>query len=567
MSLQLASLMVIAVAVLFCIVRSLRFAGKQRWLLAVGQVLMGAALALVLYPPSIPHDRETAVVLTEGVTPGQLEGIEQGITLIALPEAPTEFDHAERAVDLGSALRQHPEIGDVLILGDGLPARDRDAVAELGVAFKPVEEPTGLVELLVPDTVNAGTRWALSGRVAGSKQARVELLDRSDAVVASTAIDDDGRFRLSATAKSNTRMLYRLRVLDSSDTLIEEVPVAVVARAGDTLRTLIVAGAPDAELKYLRRWIVDAGHSLGSQIALSRGIEQRQSAGELDPATLAETDLLIVDERSWGAFSQSTRAAVREAVESGMGLLLRVTGPVPKTVVEDWLAMGFTLEEKDVARSVSLVEPFDGADGSRTITRQPVEVTAKDSVALVKAGDDSDLAIWRAVGLGRVGIWLPLDTWRMTLDGDREGYGTLWSKVFSTLARARSAATPLLPRQVRIHQRSVICGLQPGATIEGADGVRHDLLVGNDEASCAAWWPTEAGWHELTNADERWPMHVLDQGEAVALQRMQLREATMALVRDASTVQRVSSELPRWPFFLVWLTLAALVWWLERRRR
>jgi hypothetical protein len=245
--------------------------------------------------------------------------------------------------------------------------------------------------------------------------------------------------------------------------------------------------------------------------------------------------------------------------------LMRVTGPVPKQVLEDWAAMGFKMEAADIARSVGLAEPLGGGDGRRTFTRQQLKLDAADSVQLLGATDKSDLARWRAMGLGRLGIWLPLDTYRTSLEGDQEGYGTLWSKVFATLARARSRAEPLLPRNARIHQRSVICGLEAGATIVGADGVRRELLVDEGRPSCAAWWPAESGWHELTNAGSSWPIHVLDQAEASALQRMELREATTAMVRDVSTTPRLSTQLPRWPFFLIWLSLAALFWWLERR--
>jgi hypothetical protein len=333
------------------------------------------------------------------------------------------------------------------------------------------------------------------------------------------------------------------------------------------LRTLVVAGAPDAELKYLRRWIVDAGHALGSQIALSRGIEQRQSASSLDAGSLAETDLLIVDERAWAGLSQSARESIRSAVESGMGLLLRVTGPVPEKVAEDWAAMGFGIREAEVSRSVEVSGLPTEQDGNRTLTRRPLAVDAPDSVSLWQAADGSDLARWRALGQGRVGIWLPLDAWRMALDGDRQGYATLWSETFSTLARARGEATPQLPRRARVNQRSTVCNLESGAMIENADGVRQALLVETDDSSsCAAWWPNQAGWHELMIGEDRWPIHVFDQGEAESLQRMTTRDATLALVNETPVARHTLIDLPRWPFFPIWLALAGMVWWLERRR-
>ncbi|MGB0134190.1 carboxypeptidase-like regulatory domain-containing protein [Dokdonella sp.] len=566
MNLQFVSLSVIAVAVLLGIVRSLRSGGRWRWILVAGQLLMGVSIGVLLYPPSMERDPESAVVITAGVGTSQLEGIGADTPVIVLPEAPDAVEGIERVPDLASALRQHPGIGRLRVLGDGLVARDRPAAIGRGLAFEPTDEPAGLVELQVPDAVSAGTLWSLTGRIAGIADARVELIDRSGEIVATSPIDADGRFRLSTVARSNTRMLYQLRVLDAGDSPVDEIPVAIAARAEDSLSTIVVAGAPDAELKYLRRWIVDAGHSLGSQIALSRGIEQRQAAARLDPATLAETDLLIADERSWAGLSQSARESVRNAVESGMGLLLRITGPVPGKVEDEWAAMGFKLEDADLSHSVNLPGNVYGPDRNRPFTRRPLAVRAPDSVALLQAEDGSDLIRWRAMGQGRVGITLMLDSYRMTLEGDREAYGTLWSKTFSTLARARGGRVPQLPQQARVNQRSVICGLQAGAGIRDAQGEHHELLVEDGAQSCAAWWPQSAGWHQLANAGTEWPIHVFDQGEAETLQRMAIREATMAMVNDAPPSQHSRNQLPRWPFFLLWLSIAGLVWWFERRK-
>lgn len=566
MSLQLASLAVIALAVVLGIVRSLRASGGRRWVLVAGQLLMGASFALFQYPPSIEQDQQTAVVLAAGTTASQLRDLAADATVIILPEASNAMDAGTRAVDLASALRQQPGIGSLRVLGDGLSARDREAARGLGVRFEPLDEPAGLVELQTPDAVSAGTVWTLSGRIAGMAEARVELLDRSGAIVDATAVDADGRFRLSAAARSGSRMLYQLRVFDADDRLVEEVPVAIAARPQETLNAVVVAGAPDAELKYLRRWIVDAGHSLGSQVTLSRGIEQRQSAARLDPASLAETDLLIVDERAWSGLPADSRENVRNAVESGMGLLLRITGPVPQEVARDWAAMGFRLEDADRSRSIELSETSAGRDQKRTFSRRQLALDAPDSVSLLQAADGSDLARWRAIGRGRVGVTLLLDSFRMALDGDSESYGTLWSKMFSTLARARAEVSPQLPRDARVNQRSVICGLQPGSVIVDAQGEFHELLVDSDARSCAAWWPDTAGWHVLQNAGRDWAIHVLDHGQAETLQRMENRQATLAMASDASATQRFRSELPRWPFFILWLSLAALVWWLERRK-
>src|SRR5690606_31616329 len=162
-----------------------------------------------------------------------------------------------------------------------------------------------------------------------------------------------GRFELRAQAGIAGRALFELRVLDRDDGVVETVPVPLVAREGDALRVLLLAGAPDPEFKYLRRWATDAGVDLTSRAALSNGNAMTEGAAKIDASSHADKDVVMVDERSWAALEATGKANVIAAVRDGLGLLPRVTGTPPADVATDWSdRFGIILVAGDETRDV-----------------------------------------------------------------------------------------------------------------------------------------------------------------------------------------------------------------------
>jgi hypothetical protein len=560
-SMQIMTLVLLAVATVSGTWRTLRRQGRRPGVRIVGQFLMAAMLYLLLYPPTIERPQVRATVLSPGVSEQQLHDLDQSIPTLALPGVAAADAWIETVPDLASGLRMHPEIGDLRVLGDGLPSRDQDAPGARGVSFEAGTDPVGLVDMQFPRSLSVGALWTLRGRISGVDDAELRLLDRSGTPVAKGPPDESGGFELQLRAKVAGEALYRLQIVGRNEQIVEQVPIAVVTHAGDSVRTMILAGAPDAELKYLRRWIVDSGNSEASRISLSRGLEQRQNPIALDAASLADIDLLISDERAWALMSNAEKALIRSAVDKGMGLFLRLTGPVARPVASDWNALGFRIESSDIPRTVTLASP----GGDIPLTRQPLTVSAVDSVPLAVATDGSLLGSWRAEGQGRIAVWLPLDTYRLQLQGESARFGSLWSDMFKTIARARGVAAANLPLLTRVGKRGVFCRLEAGAAIEDAGGQRHDLLVNSSRGNCAAWWPTRSGWQTLVNGSNRSRFHVLDADEATSLARIETRRATEGLVRSSSTASSYRDLLPRWPLFLAWLLVSAFFWWLERR--
>ena len=85
--------------------------------------------------------------------------------------------------------------------------------------------------------------------------------------------------------------------------------------------------------------------ALCTSIAAGNGLDIGDAPPRLDAASLAKLDLLILDERSWAAIGAGGRTHVLNAVRGGLGVLLRVTGPLPDATRREWAALGFAADD------------------------------------------------------------------------------------------------------------------------------------------------------------------------------------------------------------------------------
>ena len=415
-------------------------------------------------------------------------------------------------------------------------------------------------------SVRAGSTFSIRGRVQGDTGGRIELRDPAGAVVARAELADDGAFALEAQAKSAGDFVFGLRVLDAKGATREDIEQAIAVQPGGTLSVLVLAGAPDPELKYLRRWAVDAGVDLTSRIVLSDGIAMEDGAAALGADALAKTDLVMIDERAWKNLDAGAKQALEEATRDGLGLFLRVSGPLPDAVANEWRELGFRVRSADIPQTVSL--QGSAPEPAAVLSRRALLVEGDDATPLVRSNDGGAVALWRAMGQGRVAIWWLADTYRMTLAGDAGAFGSVWSRALATVARARGVAKPEVPRDARVDERSALCGLADGAFVEQPDGTHAALAI--DATHCAGFWPAHEGWHTLVSRDARVSFHAAAANASPALAAARNAEATRMLAgrAQASNGASAARQVPasRWPFFAAWLVAAALLWWLERSR-
>ncbi|MEO8002807.1 MAG: hypothetical protein ABI644_13110 [Arenimonas sp.] len=531
------------------------------------QVVSAVWLYFSLFPPPTFTSAERLVILTAhaDIANAKISG-----RVLALPEA-VSSTNSEHVPDLATALRRYPGVHHLQIIGDGLSPRDQDAARGLSIEFKPSPLPSGLVELSLPEKISSGARWSLQGRVHQIEKARVELLDPGNSVVASTLVNDDGNFLLADTARTAGFAMYKLRILDDQKKILDTVKLPLNIVQEKPLRVLSLSGGPNAELKYLRRWALDAGVELQSQVNLSVGVQMNNAAIAINAVSLHDLDLLILDERAWASMNSANKQSVIDALRGGMGVLLRITGPISANNRRELSALGFAVNDANIVQGIHL--DSDGDKKLRpTLTRRPLMVSSRDGVTLLRDDTNSPLAMWRAEARGRIGlIWLT-DSYKLVLNGDISRHGQIWQDALSTLARTRNeSAVYLLDRNARINERMQMCNIAAKTYVQEPEaGISYLVLdTASGSKKCAAYWPQHSGWHIATTDTQELPFYVRDANETPGIKANAIREATLLLAAkhlSGKNTSRIPVPGSPWPWFSGWLLFTALLWLLERSK-
>ncbi|PPT95608.1 hypothetical protein [Xanthomonas arboricola] len=553
-------------------------ARARLWLLLAAQPLLAGLLYPVLLPP--PHAGSTSElhVATAGTQADQVRPT--AAAWVALPEAPA-LPGVARVPDLATALRRAPGTTALVMHGSGLPARDRDGLRiPVRLALAPV--PTGLVAVSTPPPAAPGERIAISARVQGLPGARVELLDPAGQVVDTATADAAGQVQLRGLARAPGQVLFALRLRDGAGAERSRVQVPVLIAAVPSARVLLLAGAPQPELKYLRRWASDAGLEVRSQIAVGPGVQLGEGAA-LDAASLDRLDLLVLDPRRLVALGNAQRQTLRAAIQRGLGVLVRTDGPVDAGARAALAELGLAVSGGSTGSPVpapqrlsALARPSGPAASPgdtpalAPLQRRDLQPQASDALIAARADDGSALGWWRAQGRGRIGIGLVEDSFALVLAGRSDLHAALWAQLSGAVARP-GAALPSPVQNGWSQQRMTLCELSPDAFVTDPNQARQPLLLERNGNSppCAGYWPATAGWHRLhSGATQRW-LYIRAPNDTPAMYAQQLRAATIAL---AATTSSATSATPasqpgtRWPWLLVWLSVAAALWWFERRR-
>ena len=537
-------------------------ARPRRWrtgLLLLGQLSSAALLFLLLRTPD-PGDAVHTLHVVTAHAPDKLVPIAaSGERWLRLPEA-ARHPGIITVPDLASALRRHPGVRHLHVIGDGLEARDREAASGLRISFDPAPLATGISGWWAPRLLHAGDMIHVQGRTHGADGMQVELLDPAGLRVDQQALQGDGSFALQARARSPGLADYRLRLRRADGSLVDTTRMPVQVLPATAARLSLRAGGPDPDLKFLRRWAADNGASLRAAIDLGGGMQAGDTV-TLDARTLADIDVLILDDRSWNGLGSAQRATVLAAVGNGMGLLLRASAPLA-----DGDALGLQVRPAQRPRTFKL-------PGIETALGRPqLRIDNPSGHAVLRDDRGAPLVAWRTHGRGRIAAWLPTDSFRLALGGHADVHARLWADAINAVMRPRAPAPKALPLQIHAGERTLFCDLDDTARVI-APGVVEPARLAIDPRSgirrCAAFWPRHAGWHRLLDATSETAFLVRASDADPVLRASRTQRATMALASRASTPDntRVHAEaLPRCALFLIWLAVTAGLWWFERSR-
>ena len=535
-------------------------------LLLVGQLASAMLLFLLLRAPVAGDAIQTLHLLTSHAPRMASPTPRSGELWLGLPEAPTQSGLAPTP-DLATALRQHPGVRTLHVIGDGLLARDRDAASGLRITFERAPLATGVTDWWTPQVVNVGERLHVQGSTHGAVGGHIELVDPAGSRIDQQVLQGDGGFSLTAAPRSAGIAAYQLRLRGADGKVIATTSVPVRILPALATRLLLRSGGPDPELKFLRRWAADNGANLRASIDLGGGMQAGDPPAALDARTLAGFDVLILDDRSWNGLGHASRTTILAAVRDGLGLLLRAYVPLT-----DSDALGLQLRSANAPITFKL--PGTNADSERSalpaLGRPALRIDNPLGRTVLRDDRGTPLAAWAAHGRGRIGVWLPNDTFRLALSGHADVHARLWADAINAVMRPRASAPHDVPLQIYAGEATTLCQLGDDARVV-EPGASKPIRLAIDPRSgtrrCAAFWPRRAGWHRLLDAsmDMAFPVRSGDADAVMRAARTQRATDTLATQAPGrASTSSMSAGLPRWPLFLLWLALTASLWWFER---
>ncbi|KRG72020.1 hypothetical protein [Pseudoxanthomonas dokdonensis] len=553
-------------------------------LLLLLQPLLAGLLYLALFPPDIATRAGHMRVSTAHADAVQSSSRDTGAgeVRVALPEAGPD-SAAKRFPDLASALRAYPGTSSISVVGDGLIARDRDGWQPLSLQLQVPPLPNGIDALQLPPALAAGGRFVVSGHASTRAAAVLQLRDPGGHLVDRQTLPRSGHFQLHGVARSTGRMLFELRLLDDKGQRIEQLPVPLQVLPYRQPRVLLLAGAANPELKYLRRWASDAGIDLQVRIDAGGGAQLGDATVRVDREGLKAFDLLIIDDRAWSQLGAGARAAINQAVSEGMGLLLRATAALTAAQRQQWQALGLpvtgngaVIDRVRLAPDADMATTDDAANSAAqasSLSVRRLRLPSDDSVPLLAGDKGQVLAAWRAHGQGRVALWPLSDTFTLVLAGHGDRHARLWSEALSTLARVdKSQASAAANEPIWQGDRIALCQLGDDARITDPTGAATRLLIDpvTGTRRCAGYWPQQAGWHVLRQGKDEQALFVYPADSGTTLQRARVQQASAQLASLPAAAATAGAGKPQpgnpWPWWLAWLLLAALGWWFERSR-
>jgi hypothetical protein len=569
----------------------------RRWLVPrlLASTLLPLALWLAAYPPqrSVSLTSAAGILLTEGYQPDTLRqlrrqlGAGTPVWSYGVP-APTG---ARRVRSLLALAERRPALGQLHVLGHGVPATDLPMLGQVAIKQHQSAPFSGFREAQWSPALRLGQPLEIAGAVAlpaGPAPTWVSLYlagaGRDSVRLPATG----GAFRLRGVPKAAGLQQARL-VLRRGARIIATEPVPVEVTPTEYPAVLLLAAAPSFEFKFLKNSLAAQGRAVALRTTVSRGLVQTEFFNQptrpldhLTPTLLRQYPLVVADAATLAALPAAESQAVRAAVRAGqLGLVvLAEAAPLPAATPA---RADFSVLARPATGVAAEPQPLTWP-GAPAGLRAPQPARLRPSAALqpLVTGPGAALAAaGRRVGLGTVVVSTVAETFRWALGGQEVGFAAFWGLLLdaATPPPAPAATWQLASRWPRPQYPLVLRlagALPPAAALPTvrplAGGPAAALALAQDtrlpEWHTAQYWPGAAGWHEVRGPDS--VHHAFFVFDSAAWRGPELAERAQVLAQRAGRVATLAAAVTTqqpWPavwFFGLFLLAAGFLWLEEK---
>lgn len=547
---------------------------KQRflWLRLVCQMLVVASVTGLFARPRIISNTVPGplLILTQGFDAPAIDSLiraNRGIRIIATPDA-KDFKGASRLKNIREVLSLS---GDpVWIAGSGIPEYMLD-YTPFDFRFLPGPIPEGISRIIPPERV-VSERWSsITGTFYNPTSRSLKLRLRGPGGVEDSVTirkENSSTFSFSFFPKVAGRMIYKLEEVDSTGNVRASQSLPLVVQDERKLDILFINDYPTFEQRYLKNFLASKGHRISIRNRVSKeryhqefANREAQPLDRLSSGLLDNADILVIDQASFRAIPDSEKRAIRNSIESGLGLLVLVS---ERSKADDLLSFQPLTGVPDTIR-VSL-----GRSGTYTLPAALVRPSGEIS-ELMTSLNGRVVSGCRCTGSSRVGFQLLRETYQLGLQGRNEPYAAIWSPLLERLARRLQEDFTIVVRTPFpwYSNEPIDLDILSAAAIPVVDFDNMTLPVTEDANIDALWhgrvWADGTRWHTVRAGEDSTEFAFFDVPQSawttLRLTRQSEANSRHVAISERKNDYQVSRQGP-WPaiLFLVFVLCSGFLW-------
>lgn len=556
------SLVLMGTLVFMVVFGWLEWKRKSRFLffrLVALAVMVLAVAAFLLQPARLADNTsENMIVLTLHYTKTSVDSLHRAhpqYKMVAFPGAES-YAGAGQGMSENEILNVAGQIR--VVAGDGLPSY----FLPLSAKFVKGQLPAGIVELRVPDKIQANRTYSVSG-VWHGEPALLTLLSpggKEDSV----RVENNEHFTLNFKSGQAGKYIYTITIRAGDKLWEEKLPIEV--HEPNPLRILVWQQYPSAETRYLKNFLIEQGHQVVVRTQISKtnfrleyGNHAQVPVNRITTDLLNEFDLLVLANEANPTATEIS--SIEYAAQQGLGVLWQ---PAEADFSKPPFGFKFTKIESDTAHIKQ-----DGV-----VSVFPVwPVVSGERVVPVIANSQGAWVGYKNKGAGKIGYNLITETYPLIVKERTEMYASMWTQIIESLVRTVNASTVIqiensFPVYVQEPVTLSVISMQDEPKII-SDSVtvplREHLVI--DKYWKATTWPMQAGWHQVFSpADSvRLNFYVFEVGEWEALRAANLHRINqLGITNNSSAVsstENMTYQLinPIW-FFVLFVLAAGFLW-------
>lgn len=326
-----------------------------------------------------------------------------------------------------------------IIVGQGLPYYVLEEMDQKNFKFLPSLLPSGITELSIPKSIIVNKKNHVNGVFNSSGKTTLTLLGPAG-VEDSILFRGFGEFSfdLSFKPRQSGLFVYTLAHHNATTTSVEKLPIEV--RPEQKLKILILQKFPTAEIRYLKNYLAEKGHSLALRYQTSKTNYKYEYANlnsiKVNRLTseLAESfDLIFMDNTVLDELSTGEKSVLEKAIHSGLGaIILTDDFPEKGNPINRFLPIKTKRITKD---TVHILFPDSKLNILPIVA---VEIPRDASIHTILSHKGHILSGYIFSGAGKVGFQLLKETYRISLKGNADDYAFVWSDLIERTARAKN---------------------------------------------------------------------------------------------------------------------------------